>query len=161
MEKYHLHNRPDRELKSETDINAILKNGKFAVISMCREYEPYIVTLSYGYDSERRALYFHCAQRGLKLDFIAANNKVCATVIEDGGYIKGECEHEFRSVVFWGNMQVVKELEEKKHGMNILLQHLEGQDSVIRQKMLKAEGSYSKMEILRLDIEEIHGKAGR
>lgn len=161
MEKYHLHNRPDRELKSETDINAILKNGKFAVISMCREYEPYIVTLSYGYDSERRALYFHCAQRGLKLDFIAANNKVCATVIEDGGYIKGECEHEFRSVVFWGNMQVVKELEEKKHGMNILLQHLEGQDPVIRQKMLKAEGSYSKMEILRLDIEEIHGKAGR
>lgn len=161
MEKYHLHNRPDRELKSETDINAILKNGKFAVISMCRENEPYIVTLSYGYDSERRALYFHCAQRGLKLDFIAANNKVCATVIEDGGYIKGECEHEFRSVVFWGNMQVVKELEEKKHGMNILLQHLEGQDPVIRQKMLKAEGSYSKMEILRLDIEEIHGKAGR
>lgn len=161
MEKYHLHNRPDRELKSETDINAILKNGKFAVISMCRENEPYIVTLSYGYDSERRALYFHCAQQGLKLDFIAANNKVCATVIEDGGYIKGECEHEFRSVVFWGNMQVVKELEEKKHGMNILLQHLEGQDSVIRQKMLKAEGSYSKMEILRLDIEEIHGKAGR
>lgn len=161
MQQYHLHNRPDRELKSETDINAILKNGKYAVISMCRENEPYIVTLSYGYDSERRALYFHCAQQGLKLDFIGTNSKVCATVIEDRGYIKGECEHEFRSVVFWGDMQVVKDLDGKKHGMNILLQHLEGQDSVVKQKMLKAEGFYSKMEILRLDIEQIHGKAGR
>jgi uncharacterized protein len=161
MKKYHLHNRPDRELKSETDINAILINGKFAVISMCRENEPYIVTLSYGYDPEKKALYFHCAQQGLKLDFIEANSKVCATVIEDGGYIKGECEHEFRSVVFWGDMQEVKELEEKKHGMNILLQHLEGQDSVIKQKTLKAEGFYSKMKILRLDIAQICGKAGR
>jgi hypothetical protein len=128
---------------------------------MCRENEPYIVTLSYGYDPEKKALYFHCAPKGLKLDFIGVNPNVCATVIEDGGYIKGECEHEFRSVVFWGNMQVVKESDEKKHGMGILLHHLEGQDSVIRQKMLKAEGFYAKMEILRLDIEEIHGKAGR
>jgi hypothetical protein len=28
MTKYHLHNRPNRELKQEPDINAILKNGK-------------------------------------------------------------------------------------------------------------------------------------
>jgi nitroimidazol reductase NimA-like FMN-containing flavoprotein (pyridoxamine 5'-phosphate oxidase superfamily) len=69
MKQYHLHNRPNRELKQESDINAIIKNGKFAVISMCRDNEPYIVTLSYGYDLEKKTLYFHCAQKGLKLDF--------------------------------------------------------------------------------------------
>jgi nitroimidazol reductase NimA-like FMN-containing flavoprotein (pyridoxamine 5'-phosphate oxidase superfamily) len=161
MIKYHLHNRPNRELKQESDISTILKNGKFVVISMCRDNEPYIVTLSYGYDLERKSLYFHCAQKGLKLDFLSSNKKVCATVIEDGGYITGECGHEYKSVVFWGDMQIVNDLDEKKHGMSILLHHLEDKDSVIKEKLLKSEDYYSKMEILRLDIKQIHGKAGR
>lgn len=161
MQKYHLHNRPNREIKEESDITTILKNGKFAVISMCRDNEPYIVTLSYGYDFEKKSLYFHCAQKGLKIDFLSSNKRVCATVIEDGGYIMGECGHEYKSVVFWGNMQVLNDLNEKKHGMNILLHHLEEKDSLIQEKILKSEEYYSKMEILRLDIEEIHGKAGR
>ena len=63
-----------------------------------------------------------------QLYFLSSNKKVCATVIEDGGYIMDECEHEYKSVVFWGDMQIVNDLEEKKHGMNILLHHLEDKD---------------------------------
>lgn len=161
MQKYHLHNRPNRELKLESEIFDILMNGKFAVISMCRNNEPYIVTLSFGYDMDRNALYFHCAPEGLKLDFLRFNKKVCATIIEDGGYINGECGHEYKSVVFWGDMQIVNDLNEKKHGMSILLNHLEEQESIIKEKILKSEEFYPKMEILRLDIVQIHGKAGR
>lgn len=73
MKNYHLQNRPNRELKQKSEIDTILKNGKFAVISMCKDNEPYIVTLSYGYDSEKESLYFHCAQKGLKLDFLSFN----------------------------------------------------------------------------------------
>lgn len=161
MQQYHLQNRPNRELKRESEIANILINGKFAVIAMCRENEPYVVTLSYGYDVEKKSLYFHCASHGLKLDFLRYNKSVCATVIDDGGYIPGACEHEYQSVVFWGDMQIVNDLEEKKHGMWVLLSHLEDHDSVVREKMMKSENYYSKMEMLRLDIEQIHGKAGR
>lgn len=161
MKKYHLQNRPQRELKSQEDILNILKNGKYTVISMCRDNEPYIVSLSYGYDPDKNAMYFHAAKQGLKLDFINANKNVCATVIEDGGYVMDECEHEFRSVVFWGEMQVVDDLDEKKYGMNILLQHLEEKQSVVKAKLLKSNDYYSKMNILRLDIKQIYGKAGR
>jgi uncharacterized protein len=161
MENYHLLNRPDRELKSESEINAVLEKGKFVVISMCRNNEPYIVTLSYGFDVKRNALYFHCAPKGLKLEFLNSNSKVCATVIEDGGYIEDECAHEYKTVVFWGNMHVVNELNEKKHGMDILLRHLEKQDSVINELKFKLEDRYLKMNVLRLDIGQIHGKAGR
>jgi hypothetical protein len=161
MQQYHLQNRPNRELKQESEINNILINGKFAVIAMCRDNEPYVVTLSYGYDVEKKSLYFHCAPQGLKLDFLRSNKHVCATVIDDGGYIPGACEHEYQSVVFWGDMQIVSDLEEKKHGMRILLHHLEDDDVVVREKMLKSENYYSKMELIRLDIEQIHGKAGR
>ena len=161
MKHYHLHNRPNRELTKKSDIVRILEKGKFAVISMCRENEPYIVTLSYGYDAENDTLYFHCAKNGLKLDFLNYNKNVCATVIEDKGYVMDECGHEYESVVFWGDMQIVKDLHEKKHGMSILLLHLEEKDSVIKEKQLKSDDYYSKMEILKLKVRQIHGKAGR
>ncbi len=161
MQHYHLKNRPNRELKDRNEIIDILKNGKFAVISMCKDNEPYIVTLSYGYDSNTDSLYFHCAPKGLKMDFLAENSNVCATIIEDHGYIDNECGHAYKSVVFWGDMKCVEDLNEKKHGMSILLHHLEKKDTVIKEKMLKSDSFYSKMEILRLDIKQIHGKAGQ
>lgn len=92
---------------------------------MCSGNKPYIVTLSYGYDSKTNSLYFHCSPQGLKLDFIKANSLVCATVIEDGGYVVDECGHNYRIVVFWGKMKIVPDNDEKKHGMKVLLNHLE------------------------------------
>ena len=50
MQKYHLNNRPNREMVDNSEITTILKSGKYATISLCRGNEPYIVTLSYGYD---------------------------------------------------------------------------------------------------------------
>ena len=161
MKQYHLHNRPNRELTHKSDIDKILIKGKFAVIAMCRENEPYIVTLSYGYDSTNECIYFHCAKNGLKLDFLNANKNVCATVINDKGYVMDECGHEYESVVLWGEMQIINDLPEKKHGMGILLHHLEEKDSVIKEKHLNSASHYSKMVILKLNIKQIHGKAGR
>lgn len=161
MQKYHLQNRTNRELCDFSEISAILTNGKFAVIAMCRNNEPYIVTLSYGYDPDQNALYFHCSPKGLKLEFIKENSQVCATVIEDGGYIADECGHNYKTAVFWGKMNIVSDLNEKKHGMTILLQHLEHKPEIVKEKVLKSEEFYSKMEVLRLDILEIHAKAGR
>jgi hypothetical protein len=58
-------------------------------------------------------------------------------------------------------MQIVNDLHEKKHGMSILLHHLEEKESVIKDKQLKSDDYYSKMEILKLKVRQIHGKAGR
>ncbi|MBN2648353.1 MAG: hypothetical protein JXR50_01280 [Prolixibacteraceae bacterium] len=45
--------------------------------------------------------------------------------------------------------------------MSILLHQLEKKESVIKEKHLKSDDYYSKMEILRLKVKQIHGKAGR
>jgi nitroimidazol reductase NimA-like FMN-containing flavoprotein (pyridoxamine 5'-phosphate oxidase superfamily) len=161
MPAYHMHNRPDREIQDQTAISEILLNGKFCVISMCRDNEPYIVTLSYGYDSALNSLFFHCAKKGLKLDFIRQNSGVCATIVEDKGYAVNECAHNYRTAVFWGTMSVVTELDEKKHGMGILINHLEKDQQIIMDNLQKSEDFYSKMEVLRLDIGQIHCKEGR
>ncbi len=161
MQHYHLRNRPNREITGDTEIKEILQRGKFTVISTCRENEPYIVTLSYGFDAGKNCIYLHSAPQGLKLDFFHSNSRVCATIIEDGGYVADECGHNYKSIVFWGDISFVTELEEKKHGMKVLLNHLENNSDVIQEKLLKSEDYYSRMEVLRIDIEQIHAKGGR
>ncbi len=158
MKQHHLQNRANQEITSKQEILGILKRGKYAVISMCSDNEPYIVSLSYGYDAETNSLYFHCAKKGLKLDIIRANPLVCATVIEDRGYIMESCDHAYKTIVFWGKMEILDNLDRKKHGMQMLLNHLEEKQSVIEKFMIKSD--YATMEILRLDIDHIHGKKG-
>ena len=151
-------NRKDREIKDESEHIDILRNGKIVTISLCRKNEPYIVTLDYGYDEAEKCLYFHCAKKGLKIDFLLDNSHVCATIIEDLGYVDGRCEHKFRSLVFWGTMMVVENLEEKKHGMNVLLNHLEENPEKLKKRLLSKDTAYQKFVVLRLDITKISGK---
>jgi len=160
MTNYHMQ-KSEREIIEKTILEEILERGRYAVIALCRENDPYVVTLSYGYDPITRSLYFHAARTGLKLEYLKANPSVCATVIEDQGYIMGECAHAYRSVVVRGNMTVVENLEEKKHGMEVMLGHLEIDPEVVRKRSLADDRAYARAAILRLDILEITGKAGR
>jgi nitroimidazol reductase NimA-like FMN-containing flavoprotein (pyridoxamine 5'-phosphate oxidase superfamily) len=159
--KYHLTNRPNREITEREEIERILQNGKYAVLSLCRDNEPYIVTLSYGYDEKTNSLYFHCAKEGLKIDFIKVNPRVCATIIEDGGYIPNECSHWYKTLVFWGNIQIISDICEKRNGIKILLNHLETDAEVKSSKLDAPLSMYENMMVLKLEILEIHGKAGR
>lgn len=160
MEKYHMR-RKDREVTDEEELREILMQGKYAVISMCRDNEPYIVTLSYGYDRLKNSLYLHTGLQGLKIDFIKYNPNVCATIIDDKGYIMGECGHKYRSIVIDGKISFAKDLEEKKYGMEIILKQLEENPSVVKSKALKSEKMYDNIAILRLDIRSLSGKKGQ
>jgi len=161
MESYHLKNRPNREITSDAEIQELLKKGKFVVISMCRNNEPYIVTLSYGYSPENNTMYFHCAKQGMKLDFMASNPSVCATVIEDGGYVPDECEHHYKTAVFRGQMSIVDDLLEKQHGMSVLVNHLESTPEAIQRLLLKSDEAFSRMDVLKLEISQITAKVGK
>jgi hypothetical protein len=157
MAKYHMQKK-DREITDQNELIEILKQGKYATISMCRENEPYLATLNYGYDKVKNALYFHCAKKGLKIDFIQENPRVCGTIIEDLGYMTDECEQKYRSVVFWGEMFFIEDLKEKKHGIDVLINHLEKNPGKVKGKSIKSEQRYKDVGILRLDIKELTGK---
>lgn len=152
--------RQDRQL-SDGETAAVLRQGKYVVLSLCRENEPYIVTLSYGFDQSRNCLYLHCAQEGLKLEFCRANPAVCGTVIIDHGYADNECGHPFETVVLRGTVRFDETLEEKRHGVDTILDHLEHDPEAIRQKALKSDEIYKTITVLRLDIAEATGKKGR
>lgn len=150
--------RNDREIKDPAEIRQVLKQGTFATIALCRENEPYLVTLSYGFDPGRNALYFHCAPKGLKLDFLAQNPQACATVIEDHGYVQTECDHHYRSVVLWGVLSPAQDLAEKRHAVEVMQNHLETDPQIVRTKTPVTDASLARVVILRLTIGESSGK---
>jgi len=158
MQKYHMQKK-EREILDKRILSEILINGKFSTISMCRNNEPYIVTLSYGFDEANYCLYFHSAQKGLKLEYLKENQKVCGTILEDLGYVRGACSHKYRSIVFWGDMTIIENLDEKKHAFDIMLNHLEDNPSRLKKRFFKSEISYNNTCLLKLDISLITGKA--
>ena len=160
MAKYHF--TPTEKITDDpAELNDILTKGTFTVLALCHNNESYIVTLSYGYDREQRALFCHCACKGLKLDFIRANNQVCGTVFLDEGYIQGECGQPFRSVVYRGTVDEVTALDEKKHAMSILLDHLEDDPDIVRHRSLSEDKRYNAFTILRINIGDMTAKKGR
>lgn len=168
MGTYHVR-RGDRELTDLADLEAILEQGRYATIAMARlshglaiiAAEPYLVTLSYGYDPDICALYFHTATEGLKHEFMKANPNVCATVVLDGGYVTGDCAHEYTSVVVRGRLGVVADRKEQAHGVRVLIEQQEEDPDAVRERQLADESAYETMSVLRLDIAEITGKRGR
>ncbi len=152
--------RKDREIRDQAEARGILAKGKFAAIALCKDGEPYVVTMSYGFDASRNSLYFHCAREGQKIDFIRSNPAACATVVEDLGYRTGECLHAYRSVVIRGRLGIVEGIDEKKHAFTILIRHLETDPEPMIEKTLKNPKALEDVGILRLDIEDISAKAG-
>lgn len=157
MSEYHPR-RKDKEITDEEELKGLLREGNFATLAFARGDEPYLVAMNYGYDEEGGALYFHCAKQGHKLDFLRANPAVCAQVLEDRGYLHEECDHAYSSLILRGKLREVVDLPGKKHGLEVLLHHLESNPDPIRARNIKNDASYDTVIILRLDIESMSGK---
>ncbi len=157
MDKYHP-KRKRNEIINENEIEYLLKSANHITIALCKNNNPYIVTLSYGYDSENKCLYFHCANKGDKLDYIKDNKNVCATIIKDNGYLETKCDHNYESLIIRGSMSIVNDILEKKHGLKILLNHLEKDPKPIFDRNIKNDSSYNKVTILKLNMDLIIGK---
>ena len=146
------------EIIEENEIRKILKKGNHITIALSSDDIPYIVTMSYGFDEQDNCLYFHSANKGDKLDYIQKNNRICATIIEDNGYLKTKCDHDYMSLIIRGTISVIEKLEEKKHGLQVLLNHLEEEPKPIFERNIKNDDSYNGVTILKLNIESIIGK---
>lgn len=160
MKRYHVR-RTSREISDPAALADILRRGKFATVAMVHDGEPYAVTLSYGWDEPTGALYFHMSNEGRKVEALAADPRVCATVVIDGGYVAGKCEHRYESVVMTGSMRVLDDQEQRRAGMRVLLGALEDDPgSLWEHHELGGEEVYDRMSVARLDIEHLTGKAG-
>jgi nitroimidazol reductase NimA-like FMN-containing flavoprotein (pyridoxamine 5'-phosphate oxidase superfamily) len=117
--------RRDKEISEETVLKKILKSTKYVTVAMSMDNQPYLVSLSHGYDENRNCIYFHCASEGKKLDYLKANNVVWGQALLDYGYVEGECDHLFASVHFRGEVFFVTDADEKLHAIKTMMRQLD------------------------------------
>ena len=70
---YHVR-RKDKEITDIAVLKKILKSAKYVTIAFSMDNQPYLVSLSHGYDENRNCIYFHCAKEGKKLDYLKSNS---------------------------------------------------------------------------------------
>ncbi|OQY35053.1 MAG: hypothetical protein B6241_02715 [Spirochaetaceae bacterium 4572_59] len=107
-----------KELKTE-EIKDVLQRGEYAVLAITDGNEPYALSLCYGMDKDKLALYFLTDKGGLKLDFLKSNPYVCGTVVIQNPGKEGS-PHGYRSVVFRGVMEVIHDPTEQATARLIL-----------------------------------------
>jgi len=157
MESYHKLRRKEQEIKDTVELKAILAKTPYVTVAMCRNDEPYLVTLSHGYDKENNAIYFHCAFAGKKIDFLKANNRVWGQAFVDRGYLQGQCDHLFSSVQFSGRVSFITDAAGKRRALAVMIDQLEHEpEQVMAAKV--SDATLAKTCIGRIDIEFLSGK---
>ena len=157
MESYHALRRKEKEIKDKAEMKAILAKARYVTVAMCRGDEPYLVTLSHGFDPKRDAIYFHCAREGKKIEVLAANNRVWGQAIVDRGYVDGHCDHLFTSVQFHGRVSFIEDVEEKRHALATMIRQLESDSDCVLGHQVN-DASVAKVHIGRIDIDFLSGK---
>ncbi len=157
MEHDHGLRRKEKEIADPGEMKAILAGTQYITLALCKENDPYLVTLSHGYDPGQNAIYFHCAQEGKKKEYLLANGRVWGQAIVDHGYVQGRCDHLFASVQFGGRVVFVEDAAEKRHGLGVMIRQLEREPERVAAAQV-TDASVAKVCIGRIDIEFMSGK---
>lgn len=148
--------RKDKEITNPDVLKRILVKAKYVTLALCRNNEPYLVTLSHGYDEDRNCIFFHCAKKGKKLDFIRENAAVWGQAILDYGYKEPDCDHQYASLHFRGKVTILDNIEQKREAIECMIRRLNKNPDPIISK-LKTERVQNTV-VGRIDVEYMTGK---
>ena len=151
--------RNDRQIEALEEIMAILQKADVCRIAMSDQNVPYIVSLNFGFGKKRAtSLYFHCASEGKKIDILKKNNLVCFQAdIESEFFLHSiacGCSTKYQSVVGLGRIFFVTDGAEKLEALQAIMTHYTKKTGHVFNEDMVARTT-----IMRLDIEEISGKA--
>jgi len=119
MSSFHVR-RKDREITNTTEMRQVLKTTNYITIALAFNNEPYLVSLSHGYDEAKNCLYFHCASEGKKLVYAQTNPLVWGQALLDYG-VTNDCDYAYTSVHFSGKLFLITDLTEKWHALQTLV----------------------------------------
>jgi nitroimidazol reductase NimA-like FMN-containing flavoprotein (pyridoxamine 5'-phosphate oxidase superfamily) len=147
--------RKDREVTDFAALKSVLKSTQYVTVALCMDNQPYLVSLSHGYDEMKNCLYFHCAPEGKKIVYAKANNNVWGQAML--GYdVTDDCDYVYTSVQFQGKLHLIDDLAEKQHAMAVLVRQLSTTPEVKLAKISLEK--LSKTTIGRIDITQMSGK---
>ena len=147
--------RQDR-LLDEEQAAALLRRAEWGVLSMCDAGgAPYGIPVNYVWDGDS-ALYIHCAPEGRKLRCLDQEPRVSFCIVGNVNLLPSKFTTEYESIVLTGLAVRHLDEQERRHALELLLDKLSPDDKQVGMKY--AEGSFHRVEIIRLDITSWSGK---
>jgi nitroimidazol reductase NimA-like FMN-containing flavoprotein (pyridoxamine 5'-phosphate oxidase superfamily) len=106
----------------EAEALKLLGGALVGRLGLSRDDQPYIVPVNFAFKDGH--IYVHCAEAGMKIDFLRANSKVCFEVDERIGTVADPviCDYDtaYRSVIIFGLARLVMDLQEKTDAMRLI-----------------------------------------
>ena len=148
--------RRKRQSLSQEEISSVLYRGTSGVLALSgNDYYPYAVPISYIYDGEN--FYFHCAKSGHKLDAIRQNAHVSFCVIDQDQIVPEAYTSYFRSVIAFGQIEILEDETEKRAAIEKLAIKYAPQDTAIGRKNA-IDREWTSLCMLKMRIDHITGK---
>lgn len=155
--------RKDREVTDSVRIADIISRCTCLRIGFQDDGEVYIVPLNFGYavKDEAYVFYFHGAKEGRKMDLIRKSPRVGFEMDTDFTvYTRNDsdiaCSYtaRFQSVIGNGTVSMVSDIEEKKLGLSLIMEHNTGKQKWnFDEKMVDAAAVF-KLEVTKMSCKE-------
>jgi nitroimidazol reductase NimA-like FMN-containing flavoprotein (pyridoxamine 5'-phosphate oxidase superfamily) len=146
---------------SRKEMMKLLAEEDTGVLCMSRDGEPYGVTLSYALvDGE---IVFHGAAKGTKLDFIAANPRVCFIVSRHPDRTiphrpDSECNYRYESVHCFGKARIIEDPAERLDYLRKFKAHFDTLRDLDPAKGHVPDPAAVKTGVVVVSIDEITGR---
>ncbi|MEJ2724070.1 MAG: pyridoxamine 5'-phosphate oxidase family protein [Deltaproteobacteria bacterium] len=145
----------EREIKERREIESVIHRSRVCRLAMSEGDCPYVVPLCFGYKDN--ALYFHTAMKGMKMDILKKNSRVCFEFDLDHEMVTSPnpCDWgiKYRSVIGFGNAVLLEQSEPKKKALQIILEHYGAKGP-----FSYSEKGFRKTMIIKVGIESVTGK---
>ena len=148
--------RKDREIADIKAVEEIINRASVCRIAMSTGDMPYIVPVNFGFKDN--CLYIHSAKTGKKIEILKKNSNVCFEFDIDRELKKGDrpCDWgmKYRSVIGFGKVKFLKDPEEKKKALNIIMKKYSAQSSFDY-----LSGAVDGLAVIKVEIKEMSGKS--
>ncbi|GJQ59164.1 MAG: pyridoxamine 5'-phosphate oxidase family protein [Candidatus Scalindua sp. AMX11] len=149
--------RKDKEIADRLEVEELLTNALVGRLGTCLDNVPYITPVNFAYDNDK--IYFHSAHEGRKIENIKYNQHVCFEIDEMISIIPGRrmpcgSTTEYKSVIIFGMIRVVADIDEKTFALNKLIEKY-AHDSP---RLPQSSDAAKRTNVLVIEVKEITAK---
>lgn len=151
--------RLDKEITDRATIDAILHEAHVVRVAMVDQLRrPYLLPFSFGY--HQNSLFIHSAPEGTKLDILRDSPEVCfeADIRTEVHQTEQACgwSMKYFSVVGYGKVSFLNELEEKRRAVQCIMKKYSGKDD-----WEIPDNALAPLVVWRIDISRVTGKKSK
>jgi uncharacterized protein len=150
--------RTDKEIRDQGSIEQVIEKARVCRLGLCKDNMPYIVPVAFGYDGT--FIFFHTGDKGMKLDYLACNNRVCFELEHEVRVIPDALEacrwsFSYYSVIGFGAVEEIVDHQRKVYALNQIMRHYSNGVWDYNQHAME------KVRVWYISIERVTGKQSR